>query len=333
MTTAVGERAYCTACHHGWRTSFPSYAYAETAMCGLGTSSERLRRQIDFFAPHVRGGARILEIGCATGELAEATRAAVKPERYEAIELSPARDRARSRVDRLHERPLRELLDAGDIQPGFDLIVVSHVLEHIADPVGELRAMKAVLAPQGSIFLEVPNRDGHGRLPFDDNRSHLHFFCASSLTTMLARQGLETVAAATGVRLDARYADSLQVIARIFELPARTSSSLSDDRRLRDAAGLVVWGAGSLAEEVLANFLDPERIDFFIDRDPRKRGSTCLGRPVFGPEAVRDGARTILINSIDFADAIVADIGAAAPGVNHRLVRIGDLLDAPEIRA
>jgi hypothetical protein len=35
-----------------------------------------------------------------------------------------------------------------------------------------------------------------------------------------------------------------------------------------------------------------------------------------------------LINSIDFADAIAADIAAIAPHVAHHLVKIGDLIDA-----
>jgi 2-polyprenyl-3-methyl-5-hydroxy-6-metoxy-1,4-benzoquinol methylase len=328
LTTAVGERAYCTACFHGWRTRFPSFAYAETAMCGLGTSPQRLEGQIAFFRPFVTTGARILEIGCATGELARATRSALNPAGYEAIELSPMGEHARGHVDHLHRRPLRSLLDDGDIAGRFDIILMSHVLEHIADPGGELDAMKEVMAPKGSIFLEVPNQSGSRKLPFDDNRSHLHFFSATSLAAMLSRRGLDIAATATDARLDARYSDSLQIIARPFQIPSPSTRLLIDDRRLADPAGIVVWGAGSLAEEVLANFFEPSRIDFFVDRDPGKQGSERLGRPVRGPGALGSEPRTILINSIDFADAIAADIAAIAPGVAHHLVRIGDLIDA-----
>ena len=331
LVSAVGKRAYCLACFHGWRTDNPVYAYSNTSMCSLGTSRARLASQIDFFAPFTPEAARILEIGCATGELAAATREALRPARYEAIELSPAGLQAAGRVDRLYTEPLPILLATGAMTSRFDIILMSHVLEHLNDPAAELEAMLKVLAPRGTLFLEVPNGAGHRRLAIDDNRSHLHFFSASSLVRLLANVGFETIATATDVRLDARYADSLQVMARRFETPTWSPTSLSDHPLLAGETRIVVWGAGSLADELLANAFDAGRIDFFIDRDPAKAGTTCLGREVRAPDALGQEPRTILINSIDFAEAITADIGLAFPGVNHRLVRIGDLLDAPEV--
>ncbi|MEO8812694.1 MAG: class I SAM-dependent methyltransferase [Caulobacteraceae bacterium] len=328
MVSAIGERAYCSACFHGWRTEHPVYAYDQTAMCPLGTAPERLQGQVDMFAPFTPSGAAILEIGCATGELAAVARVRLSPARYEGIELSPAGETARPRLDRLHTRTLPQLLASGDISGPFDLIVMSHVLEHLADPRAELTAMKRVLAPGGAIFLEVPNGGGHRRLPIDDNRSHLHFFSLASLVRLLAGEGLETIAAATDARLDARYADSLRLVARSFALPKWSPTLLSDHPALEGENAIVVWGAGGLAEEVLANYFDPARIDFFIDRDPAKQSGAMLGRAVRGPEALGAAARTVLITSIDFAGAIAADIEAMYPGAGHRIVRVGDLLDA-----
>lgn len=39
----------------------------------------------------------------------------------------------------------------------FDVIVMRHVLEHVLDPVGEVRALVARLAPGGLLFIEVPD--------------------------------------------------------------------------------------------------------------------------------------------------------------------------------
>src|SRR5207248_112475 len=103
------------------------------------------------------------------------------------------------------------------------------------------RAMSTVLAPGGAIFLETPNGSGNRRLPIDDNRAHLHFFCLSSMSRLLAEEGLETAAAATDVQLDARYADSLQVIARPFRLPAWSPSLLSQHQALDGNERIVVW--------------------------------------------------------------------------------------------
>ena len=56
-----------------------------------------------------------------------------------------------------------------------------------------------------------------------------------------------------------------------------------------------------------------------------KQGGTCLGHPIRGPEALRDSARTVLVNSIDFADSICADICRLFPNASHPVVHIGDL--------
>jgi len=326
LTAAAGQRLYCPHCFHGWRPDTPDYSYSSVAMCSLGTSAERLNSQVSFFASFVPSGARVLEIGCATGELAAATRKALPVGSYEGIELSPAGEQAKAQLNRLHSEPLLTLLEKAAIEGPFDIILMSHVLEHIRDPRAELVAMRQVLAETGTIFLEVPNGAGHRRLPIDDNRAHLHFFSASSLARLAAEVGLEVVAAATDVRLDARYADSLQVMLRPFAVPQWESKFLSEHPSLADETEIVVWGAGSLAEEVLANFFDTAKIAFFVDKNPAKQGGTCLGRPVRGPDAIGTAPRTILINSIDFAPLIADDIAALYPNAGHRLIRMGDLL-------
>lgn len=327
LHSAVGDRAYCRTCFHGWRTSIKPFSYAATAMCSLGTSDDRLRAQVAFFAPFMAAGARVLEIGCATGELAAMVRNEQQPAAYEAIELSPAGEQAEAHLDKLHTRPLGELIAGGTITPGFDIILMSHVLEHLEDPAAEVKAMQEVLRPSGAMFIEVPNLSGHRKLPIDDNRSHLHFFSATSLARLLANLRLEVIATQTDAWLDARYADSLRVVARPYALPHWKASLLSDHPRLADDEAIIVWGAGSLTDEMLANFFDPEKIDFFIDRDPAKQGTVLLGRPVRRPEDLGTSPRTVLLNSIDFAPAIAANIAALYPDTAHRLVPIADLLD------
>lgn len=325
LTSVVGGRLYCTSCFHGWRTENPQYSYSSNAMCSLGTSRDRLKRQIQFFAPFLARDPDILEIGCATGELAAATRETLHVGRYEGIELSPAGEIARGRLDRLYSEPLRILQDGGRIEHKFDAILISHVLEHIADVRSEVAAMKRQLKPQGIMFVEVPNGAGHRHLPIDDNWSHLHFFSVTSLARLLADQGMNIAATATGVMLDARYADSLQVVARQYELPSWKANFLSDHPLLAGESKIVVWGAGSVAEEILGNFFDRMKIDFFIDKNKSKQGTTLLGCPVRGPEALGNSPRTIILASVDFAPAIAADIESLYPGRGHRLVPISEL--------
>jgi 2-polyprenyl-3-methyl-5-hydroxy-6-metoxy-1,4-benzoquinol methylase len=294
-------------------------------MCSFGTSVERLARQIAFFAQFVPAQANILEIGCATGELAAATRAALLPERYDAIELSPAGEVARNHVDHLFSKPLGAL-SASDGLVLYDLIIMSHVLEHIEDPASEIDVMKRFLKPNGLMFLEVPNGSGNRKLAIDDNSSHLHFFSPTSLSRLLASHGLEVIATATDVPIDARYTDSLQVITKQFALPKWSPHYLSNHPALAAEGEIVVWGAGSLVEEVLANFFDPARIAFFVDRDKSKQGKEFLGRPVRAPESLGDSCYTILANSIDYGPAIAADIAHLFPDVRHKVIQMSDLI-------
>ncbi len=326
ISAAVGKRAYCLTCFHGWRLEIRPYAYSQNAMCALGTSKARLDGQINFFAPFASSGATVLEIGCATGELAAATRAVLHPARYDAIELSPAGEVARPKVDNLFTQTLGEIIAAGLIAGPYDLVLMSHVLEHIEDAATDIDAVRQVLKPNGVAFIEVPNGSGNRQLPIDDNSSHLHFFSVTSLTRLLANSGLDVIAAATDVRLDARYSDSLQVIARPFQIPTWNSDILSNHPALAPDTSIIVWGAGSLVDEILANFLDPKKVDFFVDRDPGKQGTRRLGRPVRTPEALAgESKRTILANSIDHGPAIAAEIALMFPEAEHRVIQISDL--------
>ena len=128
------------------------------------------------------------------------------------------------------------------------------------------------------------------------------------------------------MKLDARYADSLQVLARPFKLPSWDRRLLSSHPLLANDTEIVVWGAGSLVEEILANFFDPEKIAYFVDRDPKKQGGLCLGRPVRSPEALEGETRTILVNSIDYGPVIAADIARMFPTAAHRVVQMSDLV-------
>ena len=299
-------------------------------MCSLGTDRQRLQSQLEFMADYVPQAASVLEIGCATGELAAHIQARLPIGRYEAIELSPAADVAEPRVTKLHRKPLVTVQGEGALPTGcFDLVIISHVLEHMRDIHREMKAMRLALKEDGILFVEVPNGAGNKGLPFDDNLAHLHFFSVNSLLHLLSIHGLSCLKATTGARLDARYSDSLRVLARPFRLPSLADKPLSRHPDLAGLAAIIVWGAGSLATEILANFLDTDRILFFVDRDPAKQGKTCLGRPIHGPEVLRDYAGyPILINSVDFGKSIRQDIEAICKDSKMRVIDIAELLDS-----
>lgn len=100
---------------------------------------------------------RVLEIGCSYGFLLEAVRKAAQC-RVEGVEPSEVSARFaheefgipvfQGTVERYLGTPVVER---------FNLIIVSHVLEHLADPVAVLRALERRLAPGGRLYICVPD--------------------------------------------------------------------------------------------------------------------------------------------------------------------------------
>ena len=74
-------------------------------------------------------------------------------------------------------------------------ITLSHVIEHLHDPIAVLRRLHAALRPGGRIWLQTPNIDSRGAERFGvawrglEAPRHLVMFNAASLSSALTRAG------------------------------------------------------------------------------------------------------------------------------------------------
>ncbi len=80
-----------------------------------------------------------------------------------------------------------------DIGGSFDLITFNKVLEHLEDPVAPLDKATALLAPDGAIYVELP--DGEEAIRIGPDREefyvdHYHAFSAASFCLLVAKAGL-----------------------------------------------------------------------------------------------------------------------------------------------
>ena len=101
--------------------------------------------------------ARILEIGCGgggTGALALHDR---KCGSYYGVEMFPAAaEMARERLTEVLIGDI-EKLDLPWSPESFDALIISEVLEHLADPWATLRKLRGMLRPAGLVFASSPN--------------------------------------------------------------------------------------------------------------------------------------------------------------------------------
>jgi len=106
----------------------------------------------------------------------------------------------------------------------FDMIVSSHVIEHVFEPVEVLVRMRGLLRPGGHVFLETPNilrpKVGPRRV---FSRPHKYYFSPRTLSCALHKAGFRV----TALRAFHRFA--FQVLAKIAS-PEELAEAPAGDR-------------------------------------------------------------------------------------------------------
>lgn len=149
----------------------------------------RAEALLAFARPHLPAGARPavsrhLDIGCSAGLLLQAFQQA-----YGCFSagVEPG-DAYRQYAQQAGFPVAARLEDLAALEPAtpFDLVSLAHVLEHIPDPLEYLvRLRQQVLAPDGSLLIEVPNLYAHESFEI----AHLVSYSPFTLSQLLGRAG------------------------------------------------------------------------------------------------------------------------------------------------
>lgn len=212
--------------------------YGETYLypvheCVIGEKRYRAEGLARFLRQHYPAAKypSVLEIGCMFGYLMESLR----PDyRVKGIDLGAEAIRfCQARGLDAEEVSVEEYLRRSPER--FDLIVLSHVFEHLVEPDIVLRQLKERLHPGGRIVLLVPNRDSIARKLSGRNWGwwqvpvHIHHFNEQALRAISAREGLQTE------QVRYRGGDSLMWILtfmKLFGVSGKGQKTLSGFQRL-----------------------------------------------------------------------------------------------------
>jgi SAM-dependent methyltransferase len=167
-----------------YEESYPSWR-AQRGLEGLFAQAKAyvVARVPPYGRHRARRGGRMLDVGLGRGDLAHAF--ARSGWKTHGLDMSfAAVEVARSRgID-----ARQGTLDAPPWPPGsFDLLVLSHVLEHVTDPVDELRRARALVRSGGTVIVAVPGWDSWQRRVFQscwaqtDLPRHLQHFTVTAL--------------------------------------------------------------------------------------------------------------------------------------------------------
>lgn len=160
-------------------------------------SSEMYAQIMDYLLKRVSiGRPRILDYGCARAGLWDVLPSPLK-ECYWSIESNEAaREEAHRRTGRPSFGTIEEFSEAG--QETWDICVMNQVIEHLRDPLGDLKKLISASAPRGLLWLATPNlgclraRLLGKRWPQLADRTHLYLFTGRSCRNILARAGFKS---------------------------------------------------------------------------------------------------------------------------------------------
>ena len=149
--------------------------------------ADRLVRHL----PRPAGRASLLDIGCGDGSFV----AWMRRLGWDAEGLEPDFAAARRAQEAGIPVTAASLEDAPFDAESFDAVTMSHVIEHLHEPLAGLEACRRLLRPGGVLWLATPNLAGYGQATFGpdwiglDPPRHLVVFTRESLVGSVERAG------------------------------------------------------------------------------------------------------------------------------------------------
>lgn len=265
---------------------------------------------------------RVLDAGCANGSFLGFMKANGFSN-VVGLDPSPAavaNARARYGVDALAGSFVSPPASIGS----FDVVTLSHTLEHLADVGGAVTSLKALLVPNGIAYIEVPDASRYADYlvaPFHDfNTEHINHFSLRILRLLMRRHGFVEIDANAGTVRNSPTDDypvifglwrangasdasgggfpSLEPdedlvasIRKYVELSSilmhRMDEQLALD--LADSDEVIVWGAGQLTMKLLRNtVLREKRVVAVVDASVQRQGMHMDSTSILAPAALHD---------------------------------------------
>ena len=346
---SCGQCGFCYADTAASQTDYDRY-YAQfskyednrtsTGGGGTGLDAVRLRGLAGQMAAVLPADHRaaILDIGCANGGLLAELR---KLGFRDLLGIDPSAACVANTAAQPGLRALAGSLTA--LPPGlgrYDLIVLSHVLEHVADLRGVLASVTGLLAEGGRLYIETPDASRYTECltaPFQEfNVEHINHFDLAAFGNLLGREafvlesgGQKTFETAPGIdypavfgffRLASGEDGPLALNANftlrdaLLEYIARSQAIMDGiEAKLRPLAApgappIIVWGTGQLTSKLLAETsLGRAHIAAFVDGNPINQDKFLRGLPVLAPERLRTlPPHPVLIATLLHQQAILA---------------------------
>ena len=278
----------------------------------------RLEDVSDYLGAKILPGARILDVGCGNGGLLAAFK------RLGFTDLTGF-DPSAACCSRIENQgfsaynvslPLEDRELPSKYRKPYDLIILSHVLEHVYDAYAVVASLVPFLAANGVLYIETPDPSRYLTTEFPPfyffDPEHINHFSEESFSVLGASFGLapleighKDLVLANGSRYPAFFVLMKSInsaVAVVPQLPRVEIFSLLQTyvaQGLRDLEPLrarilslvgqgrpfALWGAGSLSQRLLGlPWFPRELLRAVVDRDTKKHGLRFAGCLISSPE-------------------------------------------------
>ena len=169
----------------------------------FGYSAEPYWARARMVQPHIEPS-RWLDVGAGHGHFCCTARDVFPVAQFEALDLSESVEEAARRG--WADRGIRGLFPeaASDLKEQYDVVSMSHYLEHTREPNEEIQAANTALRPGGVLFIEVPDPQcifgrlmGRWWLPWFQPQ-HQHLLSMQNIEKLLVEHGFEPLDWHTG---------------------------------------------------------------------------------------------------------------------------------------
>lgn len=331
-----------------WYSLMGNYANPSRDGCPASSKIDAVNRQLEYLRRFTAQTGRAFQVGCSDGY----TLSRIRQEGWEVSGVDPS-EKATALARSLYGLEIHvgffETYETNHLDK-YDLIILTHVLEHLYDPISALDKCRRMLAPGGLILVEVP------ALVYPDQWSisfftfeHLNYFSPSTLANSLNMSGLEICADIEVIggqtdypvmlcvakvrktshlgRVDTVYSESsrdcMKFMTRIskmwYDIDAHLITSL------RRVSRTVIWAAGIHTSQLLAhtNLENYTTIVGIVDSDSQKWGLKLGAYTVTEPNSIdfADPSLAIVISSFD-SEGEIYDYIKSQPLLKSEIIRL-----------
>lgn len=344
----INQSTYST-----YYSDFSKYEEANSEVSsGGGTSpwdKSRIENTVNDIARYCSTEDSVLDIGCANGGILSE----LKMKGYmHLLGLEPSEVCVKYVNRQGIKCSYGELFEAKEqlLHQKFDMIILSHVMEHIYDVRKALTILKSLLNENGLIYIEVPdaaNYSKHYIVPyyyFDSE--HINHFDKHSLINLFCSTGFDLVItenksfyvndnakypAVYGVFTKASKEQSFSIskdetvideIKKYIDLSRTNSSNTEIEELIKTNEPIVIFGAGNFTARLLeTTCLKKCNIISIVDNDKKKQQTTFNNKLVASPDFIKNFSGTIVVCSALFYEQIVHQLQMVM-GINNKIVVI-----------